>query len=75
MGVLLPTMNQMFANQFQLLINFYWLHGGLARRTCHKETLIHVLLNPVRTYEVNGKFGNVSLLVKVAIMIVKWNFC
>ena len=42
MGVLLPTVNQMFANQFQLLINFYWLHGGLARRTYHKETLKHV---------------------------------
>ena len=73
MGVLLPTMNQMFANQFQLLINFNRLHGGLARRACHRETLKHVLLK-IRLILIK-LFENVSLLVKVAIIIVKWNFC
>ena len=44
MGVLLPTGNQMFANPLQLLINFDWLHGGLAVSTCHKETMKQIFL-------------------------------
>ena len=53
MSVLLLTVNQMFANQLQISINFNWPHGGLALCTCHKETIKRIHLNTVETCKVN----------------------